>query len=121
MSNQHLLALADLLDGMDNSNPDLRMGFDMSTDLIDPGNTTHPCGSACCIGGWVQYLHPQLQGHSLSNAVLAVSDMSEATANRLCWDGQALYGDATPQDGAQAIRNAIEFDDPKWDEILRPY
>lgn len=110
--------IADMLDEMDNSSPDLIMGFDMSTD--NPGSTTHPCGSACCIGGWVQYLHPQLRDKTLVGAVMAVSNLDNSTAYHLCWDDRALYSGTSPQDGAQAIRNAVKFGDPKWDEILGP-
>lgn len=45
--------LIDVLKAVDNSEKS-QMGFDMDYWYQDRHVTNHPCGSACCIGGWAQ-------------------------------------------------------------------
>jgi hypothetical protein len=110
--------IAVILDGMTHGNSEDVMGFDMVQDLSSAGRSNHPCGTACCIGGWVQHLNPQLRSLSLERSVCDVSSLSYSAAESLCYSGNALQQSVTPQQGAQAIRNALEFDDPKWNEVL---
>jgi hypothetical protein len=113
--------IAVILDGMTHGNSEDVMGFDMSHDLFGATTSLHPCGTACCIGGWVHHLNPNLKSLSLERGVCAVSSLSYNTAESLCYSGIALHQSVTPQQGAQAIRNAIEFNNPRWNEVLGLY
>ncbi len=67
------------------------IGFDMNRDYIGRELTSHPCGTACCIGGWVQTLNPEVRKYAIADAVYSISpkefDIREATA--LCYPDQA--------------------------------
>jgi hypothetical protein len=108
--------IAVILDSMTHNNPKDVMGFDMGFVLSQSFDTDHPCDTACCIGGWVQHLNPELGGMGVAQAVCEVSSLSYGTAYDLCFGETSWL--VTPQQGAQAIRNAIEFDDPKWNEVF---
>ena len=87
--------LAKFFDAMPIADPNAEHGFDMQFQ-VPSDKTDHPCGSAMGIGGWVAFLRPY----------------------DLCFDADAIVSSATPQQAAQAIRNTMEFNDPKWEEIL---
>jgi hypothetical protein len=107
--------LAVILDGMDNKDPNLDLGFDMG--FGSPcDETTVECGSACCIGGWINSINKT--DMSLEAAVMSISSLSFDAALNLCYDSNAVDSDPTPQQGAKAIRNAIEFGDAKWEKVL---
>jgi hypothetical protein len=108
--------IAVILDGMTHGNSEDVMGFDMGLVLSRAIDTYHPCGTACCIGGWVQYLNPSLRDMGIKEAVLMVSKLSNTAADDLCFS-QTSCG-VTPQQGAQAIRNALKFGSPRWEDIL---
>jgi hypothetical protein len=107
--------LAVILDGMDNKDPTLDLGFDMGWSA-PTDETTVECGSACCIGGWINSINKT--DMSLEAAVMSISSLTERTSLDLCFNSLAVDFDTTPQQGAKAIRNAIEFGDAKWEEVL---
>jgi hypothetical protein len=114
--------LAVILDGLDNDDPNLELGFDMA--FYKPTDeTTHPCGSACCIGGWANLLKKDTfnDNSEIEEVLMSISNLEYKTANNLCFNMNAMDRNPTPQQGAQAIRNAIEFGDPKWEELLGMY
>ena len=114
-----MLEIAELLDTMPHRGPALEVGFDMEEPWLFRATTKHPCGTAMCIGGWVQKLVPETREMRLSDAVMHVATgMSGRCAHLLCYEGIALFPTTTPQHGAQAIRNALTYDDPKWSEVL---
>lgn len=51
---KYLNDLIELLGNINNSETS-EMGFDMERYAATANLSCHPCGSACCIGGWVQY------------------------------------------------------------------
>jgi hypothetical protein len=108
--------LAVILDGMDNNDPALDLGFDMG--FCSPADETLvECGSACCIGGWINSINKT--NMSLEAAVMSISNLLPGASIDLCYNSLAVDSGPTPQQGAKAIRNAIEFGDAKWEEILR--
>jgi hypothetical protein len=111
-----LRKIADMLHGMQHEDPAADVGFDMSCELLDSEFSKHPCGTACCIGGWVQHLNPHLRDVDMVKAVQDVSMLSRAAAYELCWGRTSRT--ITPQQGAHAIRNAITYGDPGWAEVL---
>jgi hypothetical protein len=110
--------LEQIADMLDKFQPDQTgLGFDMGEQLPSEGFFDEDgCGTACCIGGWVQFFNPETRRLDLTSAVVAVSPLTEWAARQLCWG--ELSPEITPKQGAQAIRNALKFQDPKWEEIL---
>jgi hypothetical protein len=108
--------IADMLDGMIHRDPEADVGFDMRRTHGERRSSNHPCGTACCIGGWVQHLNPHTRGQGVAGAVMDVSGMSSATAYKLCYG--VMSDNITPQQGAQAIRNALNYNDPRWGDVL---
>jgi hypothetical protein len=52
MKLNNLTELAEFLKSFDNDSIHRKLGFDMGTDYHNRKVTDHPCGAACCIGGW---------------------------------------------------------------------
>ena len=115
-----LLEIAEMFDAMPHEDPSLEIGFDMRRDWGGRYISKHPCGLAMCIGGWVQKIVPETQAFSfVDDAVISVApNMSKECATDLCYNGDAIKVQTTPQQAAQAIRNALTYDDPKWSEVL---
>jgi hypothetical protein len=111
----NLEELAVILDGLDNEDPTLDLGFDMG--FCSPTDETLvECGSACCIGGWINSINKT--DMELSDAVLSISNLKQSAALDLCYNNIAVNFEPTPQQGAEAIRNAIKFGDANWEEVL---
>ena len=110
--------LAKFFDDMPLADPNAEHGFDMQFDTPSK-NTSHPCGSAMGIGGWVAFLRPDLEDDNniiMSTALLLGVNYRHAT--KLCFHDKAIEASRTPQQAAQAIRNTMELNDPKWELIL---
>lgn len=103
----NLTDLAALLRSIDNG-PTSEMGFDMQQDFEGRKGTDHPCGTAACIGGWLQAARPDLRDGHLHEAVAALGcDPDEA--KKLCWAKSVSFSsfdpawDATPEQAARAV------------------
>jgi hypothetical protein len=120
--------VADILTAIQNNGPqqveglDETVGFDMRNGFGDrqssPRQADGECGSACCIGGWVQVLNPELREDNLDGAVAAVSRLTKAQAYHLCFPPVNYYSSITPAMGAQAIANCLAGGWPLWKEIV---
>jgi hypothetical protein len=101
---ENLTDLANLLRSIDNSE-DSELGFDMSVTYIDKEHSSHMCGSACCISGWVQYCNPETRGRSLTEVVLSISPEGTSfdEAYDLCFPRADESWKATPQQAARAV------------------
>jgi hypothetical protein len=123
MKLKNLTELADLLRGLDNNSPRRKMGFDMAYSYNDRKASNHRCGSACCIGGWVQYLNKNTRDLELHGAVATICppDMSKDEIYRLCYPDTAHdYGyDATPQQAARAVEILRDTGVCDWEEALK--
>jgi hypothetical protein len=95
------------------------MGFDMQYSYRDRKASDHFCGSACCIGGWVQYLNKNTRDLELQDAVATICppDMSKDEIYRLCYPDTAYDDgyDATPQQAARAARSERSSSPPNRD------
>lgn len=129
-----LQEVADFLKTMDNSK-DAQTGFDML--CSHPSQTTrHPCGSACCIGGWINYVNGT--HYSLAHAVQQLTTKVDKgvqyeEAHELCFmkRGVADMGlpdrieaienrmvSVTPQQAARAIEILLETGACDWDRAI---
>jgi hypothetical protein len=65
--------LTELAEKLKSIGDDAEVGFDMYHGYASRDATGHPCGSACCIGGWVQCCNPDTRTMSLASAVQALA------------------------------------------------
>ncbi len=107
MKLNNLTDLAEFLKKFDNDNPRRKLGFDMQWGYKNRDLSQHECGSACCVGGWVQYHNRNTRKMNVEEAVLSISPegTSEIEVHNLCYpnylDGDGW--DATPQQAARAV------------------
>lgn len=122
MKLKNLTELADLLRGLDNNSPRRKMGFDMDKSYEHRKSSQHPCGSACCIGGWVQHCNRNTRGMFLEDAVSTICppDMSEREIFKLCFPHDYLLAfDATPQQAARAVEILRDTGVCNWEEAMK--
>ena len=123
MKLKNLTELADLLRGLDNNSPRRKMGFDMAYSYNDRKASNHFCGSACCIGGWVQYLNRNTRKLELHYAVATICPpyMSKDEIYRLCYPDTAYDDgyDATPQQAARAVEILRDTGECDWEEAMK--
>ena len=105
----------------------LDIAFDMNVEHQHAGDSYHPCGTAMCIGGWCALALPvdQRENTTITSAAKQVLKISEETAENLCWPSFdsdlydfTIYALVTPALAARAIRNTLQFDDPKWADVM---
>lgn len=93
------------------------------------------CGTSCCIGGYAvtAFVHKTPQDYfektlDIAEEAQKALGLSRDTANALFYvldkggerGFQSSWDVITADQAAKAVRNVIEFDDPKWTEILDP-
>lgn len=98
-----------------------KMGFDMRYSYENRRISDHPCGSACCIGGWVQHFNPDTRSMGLAHAVQTLAPkLSHCEVERLChptWSSSAW--DATPEQAARAVEILRDTGKCDWDEAMK--
>lgn len=122
MKLKNLTELADLLRGLNNNSPRRKLGFDMDKSYEHRKTSQHHCGSACCIGGWVQYRNRNTRKLELEEAVATICppDMSKSEIFKLCYPHDYLRGfDATPQQAARAVEILRDTGKCNWEEALK--
>ena len=103
----NLTDLAELLRSLDDT-PDTLLGFDMEYEYVNRNSSPHACGSACCIGGWVQACNPETRAIELEDAVMSLvsgdSDITLAQVYKVCFPIQEEEAwDATAKQAARAV------------------
>jgi hypothetical protein len=123
MKLKNLTELAEMLRGLDNNSPRRKMGFDMAYSYNDRKASSHFCGSACCIGGWVQYLNKNTRDLELHYAVATICPpyISIKEIYRLCYPDTAHDDgyDATPQQAARAVEILRDTGKCNWEEAMK--
>lgn len=124
---ENLTDLAEFLKTLPaNDDVDAEVGFDMTCGFIDRENTDHPCGTASCIGGWVNLCNPETRDEGLVWGVSQLgSDWDEAYA--LCHPDDDELDDpdaspgwyATPQQAARAVEILRDTGKCDWPRALR--
>jgi len=120
MKLKNLTDLAEFLKKFDNDSLRRKLGFDMTRSYNDRRDSLHPCGSACCIGGWVQYHNKDTRRMTVEEAVLSISPegTSQIEVLNLCYPND-LYGwDSTPQQAARAVEILRDTGKCDWDRAL---
>ena len=122
MKLKNLTELADLLRGLNDHSPHCKMGFDMQYMYDNRHISNHPCGSACCIGGWVQYKNRNTRELELEDAVKTICppNMSKREIYQLCYppDGSEAW-QATPQQAARAVEILRDTGKCDWEEAMK--
>jgi hypothetical protein len=119
MKLKNLTELAEFLKQLDNDSPRRKLGFDMTRSYNDRHDTPHPCGSACCIGGWVQYHNKGTRNMDVDYAVMTITPegISEVEVYRLCFPiGNQWY--ATPQQAARAVEILRDTGKCDWERAF---
>jgi hypothetical protein len=99
-----LSELALFFEQMDNS-AEAVLAFDMATSHPEEGHSTHPCGTACCIGGWVRLLVGN--GHHRP-MVLVMSNhfgIPYEDCELMCFPKDAEHYNATSAQAAAMLRH----------------
>jgi len=121
----NLTELAEFLKALNDNDPDLKDGFDMQWSYCNKDMTDHPCGSAMCIGGWVQSFNEDTRRMILPDAVLTICP--EGTlwdeVEELCYPDKTNNSEknawnATPQQAARAVEILRDTGKCDWDRAL---
>jgi hypothetical protein len=118
----NLTDLAELLRSLDDT-PDRTLGFDMEYEYFHRKLSKHACGSACCIGGWVQACNPETRDLDIEEAVMSLVDYNSAIgikqANKLCFplvDADAWT--ATAKQAARAVEILRDTGKCDWERAM---
>lgn len=96
------------------------IGFDMSN-WIPSKSTFHPCGTACCIGGWLSLCNDSTISAG-SPREMFEQIWPEATfggTEELCFPRFTTAYLATGAQAAQAVRNCVKYGEPRWRAVMR--
>ena len=113
---KNLFELADFLENLDDSeNADI--GFDMRRPL--PSSSDHPCGTACCIGGWVSLLSKEVDKFpTLQKAIMSLDENVEwEEADQLCYPTSDFLNnpyDVTAKQAAKVVRHLAKTGETNW-------
>jgi hypothetical protein len=113
-----LTELAEFLRNLPNG-PDAEIGFDMSNSQKARFLTDHPCGSACCIGGWVNLQNGTDYGVARAVRMIAPDYIEVMEITALCFpsDVPEAWG-ATPQQAARAVEILEETGQCDWERAM---
>ncbi len=110
-----------------------QMGFDMRVTYRQRHRSRHPCGTAMCIGGWVQMCNPNTRQVTTAFAAYSLffrasSQVTDDAVIRLCqppsvfklgvWRSHPAWC-ATPQQAARAVEYLIATGECDWDRAMR--
>ena len=112
--------LTDLAERLKSIDKDASVGFDMHHGYASRHGSNHPCGSACCIGGWVQLCNPKTQNMKLAQAVQTIApDMNYWELDSLCYPMcESDAWRATPQQAARAVEILRDTGKCNWDRAM---
>lgn len=102
---ENLTDLAEFLKGLKNDDPTIDKGFDMQWSYNNKHFTDHPCGTAMCIGGWVQNFNVETRRMGFLDAVMTIcpEGVTRYEVGELCNPFVAIGWSATPQQAARAV------------------
>jgi hypothetical protein len=113
--------LTDLAEKLKSIGDDAEIGFDMHRGYASRHATNHLCGSACCIGGWVQHCNPNTRTMRLAEAVQTIApDVAFDELDLLCFplEGSPAWK-ATPKQAARAVEIMRDTGKCDWDEAMK--
>ena len=124
----NLTDLANLLRSLSNDKLIDGIGFDMRQSYSDKEDTSLQCGTACCIGGWVQHCNPELRELDLVDTVATLlpepvnyDEAIYSEIKELCFPegsiSSAWY--ATPQQAARAVEILRDTGKCDWDRAMQ--
>lgn len=122
MKLNNLTELAEFLKNFDNDSPRRKLGFDMQWGYASRQMSGHDCGSACCIGGWVQHHNKSTRKMPVEYAVMSIcpEGTSLEEVYNLCYpDDDNVDGwDATPQQAARAVEILRDTGVCDWERAM---
>lgn len=127
----NLTDLADLLRGLSNDKLTDGIGFDMRCSYSDKEQTSLECGTACCIGGWVQHCNPELARIGWLGLIDAVATLLPEVLgddnsfwgelHELCFpeNNNSYAWGATPQQAARVVEILRDTGKCDWDRAMQ--
>jgi len=113
--------LTDLAEKLKSIGDDTEIGLDMYHGYASRHASNNPCGSACCIGGWVQLCNPDTRAMHLVSAVQTIApDLDFDELDALCFPMEnSPAWKATPQQAARAVEILRDTGKCDWDEAMK--
>lgn len=98
------------------------IGFDMDREYITKDSTHKECGSACCIGGWVQACNPETRRLSIEEALHTIAPHIDKTqTNLVCWPREtSIFKNAKTEHAIQVLEALRDTGECIWDRIEIP-
>lgn len=95
------------------------IGFDMNHEYDYRESSNKECGSACCIGGWVQACNPETQKNTITEALhTLVPDVSFSEVQKVCWpDNMSVYHQAKTEHAIQVLEALRDTGKCIWNDI----
>jgi hypothetical protein len=121
----NLTELAEFLKKMGNYHPRRKVGFDMQWAYHNKDLSDHPCGSAMCIGGWVQNFNKKTRRLGVTDAVMTIcpegTDRKEV--EELCYPDKTNNHEnnayrANPQQAARAVEILRDTGRTDWERAM---
>lgn len=96
------------------------LGFDMNREYRHRALTEHECGSACCIGGWVQYLNEDTRVLEIEDALGTIApNVARDQLYEICWPSSTPnYQDITLADAIQVLEILRDTGKCDWGSVL---
>jgi hypothetical protein len=118
----NLTDLAELLRSLDDTT-DRTLGFDMEYEYSHRKLSKHDCGSACCIGGWVQACNTETRTLDIEDAVMSLVDYNSAIhinqAHKLCYPDLSVGAwTATAKQAARAVEILRDTGECDWERAI---
>jgi hypothetical protein len=112
--------LTDLAEKLKSIGDDTEVGFDMCHAYASRHSTNHPCGSACCVAGWVQFCNPNTRTMKLAEAVQTIApDVAFDELDLLCFPLEySPAWRATPKQAARAVEILRDTGKCDWNEAM---
>lgn len=112
--------LTDLAEKLKSIGEDTKIGFDMTQSYKSRHFSNHPCGTACCIGGWVQHCNPDTRSMKLTEAVHTIArGVNFDELDALCFPlNKSSAWNATPQQAARAVEILRDTGKCDWERAM---
>lgn len=109
----HLQIIIGHLRRIDNSEKS-KLGFDMNWEYQNRMDSTHPCGSACCIGGHASTLldNPTFD---IIDDLAELCNIPQEISRKICWP--TGHYDATLEEAIEVLEHCRDTGLVDWDAV----
>lgn len=116
---KNLIEFADIIGSVDNSE-DSELGFDMQHTYETANWSEHPCGTASCIGGWLQYLKPEYREKYLPESMKEEFGIPQDDAAEICFPERVPEAwEASPKQAEFLLKHYDETGTVDWELAMK--